>query len=287
MRRDYPGRGSINALASLHDTEAHGQSKFKSARRIFRIIDLVMEQGERFTAKRIDREIGVNLSSCYYLINILIDEKYIEKIPRSGGYKLGPAIPLLYQNYKDNLTSRIEPIIDELAQRANAHAYLGLLSSDHTVAVAEVKSPLKCPPAGVVKGFQGASHALAIGKALLASLEPEGVRSYVANYGLETFTPRTIIDPVTLETHLSKVRALGVATDLEEFSENLHCVAAQIKGKGDKIEGAIGLSTVAQNARSELPRLVDLVRQAAEEASAVLSEDFKAGRKCQRTKEEN
>ncbi len=284
MRRDYLGRDSSNTLSSLHNTEAHiksnevhGQSKFKSARRIFRIIDLVREQGEGLTAKRIAREIGVNLSSCYYLINILIDEKYIEKTPHSGGYKLGPAIPLLYQSYKSDLTSRVEPIIDELAQRANTRAYLGLLSSDGTVTVAEVKSPPKSPPAGVVKGFQGASHALAIGKVLLASLEPEGVRSYVDNYGLEAFTPRTIIDPVTLETHLSKVRALGVATDLEEFAENLHCVAAQIKGEGDKIEGAIGLSTMAQNARSELPRLVDLVRRAAEEASAVLSEDFKAG----------
>ncbi len=284
MRRDYLGRDSSNTLSSLHNTEAHiksnevhGQSKFKSARRIFRIIDLVREQGEGLTAKRIAREIGVNLSSCYYLINILIDEKYIEKTRHSGGYKLGPAIPLLYQSYKSDLTSRVEPIIDELAQRANTRAYLGLLSSDDTVTVAEVKSPPKSPPAGVVKGFQGASHALAIGKVLLASLEPEGVRSYIDNYGLETFTPRTIIDPVTLETHLSKVHALGVATDVEEFAENLHCVAAQIRGESGKIVGAIGLSTLAHNARSELPRLVDLARRAAEEASAVLSEDFKAG----------
>ena len=296
MRRDYPGRDSSNTLSSLHNTEAHiksnevhGQSKFKSARRIFRIIDLVREQGEGLTAKRIAWEIGVNLSSCYYLINILIDEKYIEKIPHSGGYKLGPTIPLLYKSYENDLAFTIEPLIDELAQRAKTHAYLGRLSSGGVLTVEEVKAPPKSSPVGVVKGFQGASHALALGKVLLASMGAEGVRSYVDNYGLEPFTPRTIIHPVTLEAHLSRVRALGVATDLEEFAENLCCVAAPIEGKGGKVEGAIGLSTTAQRAQSELRIMVDLVQQAAEESSALLSEDFKAGagRKSRRTIEEN
>jgi IclR family acetate operon transcriptional repressor len=280
MQSNYLGRGSGEPSPSLPGAEAQGQVKFKSARRMFRIIDLVREQGEGLTAKRIAREIGVNLSSCYYLINILIDEKYIEKIPHSGGYKLGPVISRLYKNYQNNLASRIGPVIDELAQRAKTHVYLGLLSSDGLATVAEVKSPPKSPSVRVVKGFEGASHALALGKVLLASTGIEGVRSYVDNYGLEPFTPRTIIHPVTLATHLGKVRALGVATDLGEFAEHLSCVSAPIKGEGGKVEGAIGLSTTTQRARSELRMLVDLVRWAGEEASALLSEACKAGRKC-------
>jgi DNA-binding IclR family transcriptional regulator len=273
-------RSSSNSLPLLSEKGAQIQSRFKSARRIFRIIDLIAsEQGKGLAAKQIAREIGVNLSSCYCLINILIDEGYVEKMPHGGGYKLGPAVCLLYERYSENdLDSRVEPVIDELAQRAETHAYFGLLS-DGLVTVTKVKSPPKSPPVGIVKGFQGASHALALGKVLLASSGAEGIREYIDTYGLGTFTSRTIIHPGILETHLSKIRTLGVATDMEEFAENLCCVSAQVKGEGGKVEGAIGLSTTAQRAQSELPMLVELAQWAAEEASALLSKDQNAGAK--------
>jgi glycine/D-amino acid oxidase-like deaminating enzyme len=68
--------------------------KFKSVRRVFRIMDLVSMRGENLTAKELARELGTNLSSCYYLLNILADEGYIRKIA-GGGYRIGPTIPLL------------------------------------------------------------------------------------------------------------------------------------------------------------------------------------------------
>jgi DNA-binding IclR family transcriptional regulator len=276
-------RDSGNSLPVFSDKEAKIQPKFKSTRRVFRIIDLVREQGEGLTAKQLAREVGVNLSSCYCLINILIDEGYVEKMPRCGGYKLGPAIPVLYASYSENdLDSRIEPIIEELAHRAETHAYFGLLSAG-LVTVTQVKSPPKAAPVGIVKGFQGASHALALGKVLLASSGAEGVREYIESYGLEVFTPRTIMHAGILEAHLSKIRTLGIATDMEEFAENLCCVSVQVKGEGGKVEGAIGLSTTAQRAQSELPMLIDLAQWAAEEASALLSEDYSAGAKKRRT----
>ena len=115
------------------------------------------------------------------------------------------------------------------------------------------------------------------------------MEGYIDNQGLEALTPRTIVQPARLHAHLNKVHMVGVATDFEEFAENLCCVAAPVEGKGGKVEGAIGLSTTAQRAQSELRIMVDLVQQAAEESSALLSEDFKAGAggKSRRTIEEN
>ncbi len=281
--QNYSDKDSTARRREVMAEDYQVQSKFKSVRRIFRLIELVRERGERLTAKQIAREIEVNLSSCYRLINILIDEGYIEKVPRCGGYKLGPTIPLLYESCPQNdLASRVEPVIEELAQRSKTHAYLGLLSPEGLVTVTEVKSPPNSPPVRVVKGFQGASHALALGKVLLASSGAEGIREYIGSYGLEAFTPRTITHPVTMEAHLSKVRNLGVATDLEEFAENLCCVSAQIKSKDGKVVGAIGLSTTVQRAQNELPMLVELTQWAAEEASALLKEDCNAGGRDER-----
>ncbi len=248
-------------------------SKFKSVRRVFRIMDIVSQRGEELTAKELAREIGTNLSSCYYLLNILADEGYIEKIPRSGGYKLGPAITALNEWYPgSSLDSVVEPVLAELARRSGRQAYFGVLSGGE-LAVAQVNSPLNSPPVGVAEGFRGASHALALGKVLLAAMGAEYVEGYISDRGgLEAFTPRTIVQPSLLHAHLNKVRMVGVATDLEEFAENLCCVAAPVKYGRGEVEGAIGLSTTTRSIHGELRQLAELSRWAAEEASKLLKE---------------
>ena len=261
------GRGSEDSRAS----KAQGESKFKSVRRVFRIMDLVSRQGEELTAREIAREIGTNLSSCYYLLNILTEEGYIERIPCRGGYRIGPTISLLNESTRSDFDSRIAPVVEELALRSGRHAYAAVLSGGE-VTVTQVKAPPKSPPVGVVAGFHGASHALALGKVLLAGMGAEYVEGYIDNLGLEAFTPRTIVQPAHLHAHLNKVRMVGVATDFEEFAHNLCCVAAPVRSRSGKVEGAIGLSTTARRIRSEEQHLVEMIQWAAGEASALLGD---------------
>lgn len=263
-----------NSDEDLHSVSADEQQsgpKFKSVRRAFRIMDLISERGEDITAKELARAVGTNLSSCYYLLNILVEEGYIEKVPRSGGYKLGPTIATLNEmRPRSNLDSTVEPIVEGLARRAERHAYFGVLSEGELL-VTQVESPPKSPPAGVVEGFHGASHALALGKVLLAGMGSEYVEDYIRAHGLEAFTPRTIVQPTQLHAHLNKVRMVGVATELEEFAQNLCSVAAPVERASGEVEGAIALSTITRRARSELQQLADLVREASKEASALLN----------------
>lgn len=253
--------------------ERRDDGKFKSVRRIFRIMELVSERGENLTAKQLACEIGTNLSSCYYLLGILVDEGYIERVSQGGGYRIGPALPLLNEGRpRSDFDSRIEPAVEELARRTQRHAYAAVLW-DGEVVVTQVKSPPRSPPVGVVKGFHGASHALALGKVLLASMGSEYVDGFIDDYGLEAFTPRTIVRPAELHAQLNKVRMVGVGADFEEFARNLCCVAAPIHNASGKVEGAIGLSTTPRRIREEGQRLISTVQWAAGEASALLAKD--------------
>lgn len=247
--------------------------KFKSVRRIFRIMDLISERGEELTAKQLACELGTNLSSCYYLLGILADEGYIERVSQGGGYRIGPALSTLRESRpRNDFDSKVEPAVEELARRTQRHAYAAVLR-DGEVVVTQVKAPPRSPPVGVAKGFHGASHALALGKALLAGMGSEYVDGYVDDYGLEAFTPRTIIRPAELHAQLNKVRMVGVATDFEEFASNLCCVAAPVLDGGGKIQGAIGLATTPRRIREEGQQLVGMVQWAAGEASALLGKE--------------
>lgn len=260
--------GQLEQFSVLTDIEKGG-AKFGSARRVLRILDLV-SRNEDLTAKLIAREFGVSLSTCYSLLNILIEEGYLRRASSRRGYRLGPMLSTLHdrQSGKD-LCVALEPLIEDLAQRSGRHAYLGVLSNG-VVTVPMVKSPFKSPPESIVEGFHGASHALALGKVLIASSGSEGTESYVENMGLEPFTTRTIIEPHRFQGHLNKVREQGIATDVEEFEENLCCVAAPIKGASGEIEGAVGLSTTGQRFGKEAESLVEMVRWASVEATSVL-----------------
>src|SRR5215208_4210834 len=266
MILDRSGQGSENSPAS----KARGDSKFKSVRRVFRIMDLVSQRGGELTAREIAHEIQTNLSSCYYLLNILTEEGYIERVPCRGGYRIGPTISELNESTRRKFDSRIEPVIEELALRTQRHAYAAVLSGGEAT-VTQVKAPPKCPPVGVPAGFHGASHALALGKVLLAGMGSEYVDGYIDSHGLEAFTPRTLVQPALLHAHLNKVQMVGVAIDFEEFAPNLCCVAAAVEGGRGRVEGAIGLSTTARRMREEGQHLAKLVQWAAEEASALLS----------------
>lgn len=221
------------------------------------------------TAKELAREVGTNLSSCYYLLNLLAEEEYIEKIPRLGGYRIGPAIAVLGESPSNGFDCKVEPVLDELARWSQRQAHVGVLSNGE-MEVARVKVPPRSPPVGVAKGFHGASHALALGKVLLAGMGAEYVEGYIDERGLEVFTPRTIVQPAQLHAHLNKVRMVGIATDFEEFSINMCSVAAPVEGERGKVEGSIGVSTTAQRMRGEGQQLVEMVRWAAEEAAALL-----------------
>ncbi len=248
----------------------HGGPKFRSVRRVFRILDLISEHGEGMTAKQLAREIGTSLSNCYYLINILADEGYIEKLPQCGGYRIGRAVSQLYENTRSDFDAHIEPVLDDLARRSQRHAYAAILS-DGEMTVTQVKAPPRSPPVGVVEGFHGASHALALGKVLLASMGSEYVEAYIEGHGgLVAFTHRTIVQPAMLHAQLNKVRMVGLATDYEEFAPNLCCVASPVLGEENRVQGAIGLSTSIKHIRKEGHHLVVMIQRAAEEASALI-----------------
>ncbi len=258
-------------------SEARGDLKFKSVRRALKIMDLVSRRGEELNAKELAREMGTNLSSCYCLLNVLTEEGYIERVPRNGGYRIGPAVSLLNEGLRSDFDSRVEPVVEELARQAQRQTCVAVLSGGE-LEVIRVKVPPKSPPVGVVEGFQGATHALAIGKVLLAGMGAEYVEGYISDHGLEAFTPRTIVRPAELHAHLNRVRMVGVALDFEEFAQNLCCVAAPVKSQSGNVAGAIGLFTTTRRIRSEGQHLIERVQRAAGEASALIKEVVQEGR---------
>jgi DNA-binding IclR family transcriptional regulator len=256
--------------APLGQLAGSGHPSYTSTRRVFRIIDRVSTGGERLTVKALAHDLGISVSTCYQLIGILVDEGYIDKLPHHAGYRLGPTVGVLFErSRKSGSGAVVEPILHDLARIADRTAYYAVLSGDDVV-VTHVHSPPDSPPVGVAKGFRGPSHALALGKVLIAAGGSAAINRYIEQHELRAFTRRTITDPTRLEAHLKEVKTRGYATDFEEFARNLYCVAVPVSHESGTVAGAVGLATTAASPADELKRMIRLSRRAAAQISTAL-----------------
>lgn len=243
----------------------------KTARRVLRLLNFISEQGENVTAKTISCEMDVSLATAYNLINSLIQEGYVERVPGRKGYRLGPMISLLYQRTLGggNLITDVDSVVEELAERTRQRTYLALYKEDEVVVVQIKHMPGSPKMPEVDVGFRDAGHALALGKVLLANHPNEKLEALKDCSALETFTSRTITDPRRLEICLNQVRSEGFATDLEEFVEGFCCIAAPVYGISGDVEASIGISAPSRRFRAEPKSFVHSVLEAGREASII------------------
>lgn len=91
-----------------------------------------------------------------------------------------------------------------------------------------------------------------------------------AQFRFTRFTPKTIVDPVSLLHEFSEIRRQGYAIDNEEFTKHLICIAAPIFHQNEVV-ASISLSTLSLLNRDIEKEYADLVRDAAGRISSELS----------------
>src|SRR4029077_7706137 len=120
----------------------------------------------------------------------------------------------------------------------------------------------------------------ALGKAILAWLEPEQVEALVGR-SIGRLTSRTIGDIGTLHQELNRIRQRrGLAFERGECFPNIACVAAAIRGH----EGPVASISLVGDARMPLEKVAPLVVDAARQASLAFFPDLESPRRSRRAR---
>jgi len=229
------------------------------------ILDAFAGRSARLTLEDVARHTGLPRSTAHRILDQLVKQRWLDH--NAHGYGLGRRA--LGLGGGDGGQSRIRevaaPLLHELQITTGLVAHLAVLDGAEIYYLDKVGGRLASSVPSRVGG-RAPAHSTALGKAILAWLEPERVDALFGP-GLCRLTNRTIGDLNTLHQELHRIRRRrGLAFERGESHPGIACVAAAIRGE----EGPVAGISLVGDIRTPLENVAPLVAAAAREASLSL-----------------
>ena len=205
----------------------------KSAMRTLDILEFVAAQRNPIAANDIAGALAIPVSSLSYLLLTLVERGYLER--RGRRYVGGPGLERLHAGRATpTLADRVAPLVRMLRVQLNETATFFVPNGPMAEAlVTEVgEHALRY---SLEVGRQAPLHALASGKALLATFSDADLDEYFTRASLAPLTANTITSRERLRAEIEEVRRTGFAHAREEFALGIASV-----GRAVMIDGEVG-----------------------------------------------
>jgi len=241
--------------------------RVKSAERAIDILSLLAGRVEGLTLLEIGAELGLAKSSVFGLMATLLDRKVVRLTPRDGRsvYQLDHRIFEIGQAYAQTTDLLGDGLlaVQELSVSSGETAHLAVLDGNEVVYLAKHESAHAVRMVSAV-GRRLSAHGSGVGKVLLAGLSDEEVtHRFGSPNAMPTLTARTVTDIPTLLAHLTTVRARGFATEREESTEGVACVAAPVYDATGMVAAVSLAIPVGRFPETNEPEIAQRVRAAA------------------------
>lgn len=230
---------------------------------------LIMEAFQPRNVKLLLDEIAARAhlprSTTHRILDQLAQMGWLEHTPE--GYGMGWR-SLRYSgldNGHSQLRAEAAPLLHSLSVRTGMVAHLAVMDGANVHYLDKIGGPSAVSVPSRVGGSAPA-HATALGKAMLAWMNPETVDELFRD-GLSPATPLTIADQAALYAELHRVRQRGgIAYEMGESFAGIGCVAAAVRSRREPVAS---ISLVGR-AGDPLERVAPMVLHVARQVSAAL-----------------
>jgi IclR family KDG regulon transcriptional repressor len=279
-RAALPG-GAIPRVAaptnSGDDTEDPQRVRVQSLGRAFAILEEVARHREGIGLADLRRLVGLHNSTTFHLAKTMVALGYIRQEKETKRYRIGRPLFALAASALDEIemVNVATPVLEELARQTGESSHFAVRMGDAIVVIARTGGPgafQLTDRVGVVRP----AHCTALGKAILASLQPDQLARLIKRAGLKPSTEKSITEASILTREIEEIRRTGVAYDDGEFNLEVRCVAVPVSDFTGKTIGAIGVSgPVWRLSNQAFKSRAKIVQEAANR----LSEEFGADKK--------
>ena len=216
----------------------------KAVQSALSVLECVAVHGAGVTAKEVAAALEMPPATAYRLLNLLVGEEYLVRLPDLRGFALGRKVAGLVGAVAPvRVPSAARAVVTELRGRLRAGVHLVLYTAT-TLRVADVDPDLPLASADLVERHL---HASAAGRLLLAE-QPEW-RELVPPSRLTRLTPLTVTRPDALDACLAAVRAEGWAGQAGELHQGISCIAVPVRSADGELVAAV----VITSGRGQVP----------------------------------
>lgn len=198
----------------------------QSIERAFRLLETIAEHDGMMGLSALAAESGLPLPTIHRLVRTLVDLGYLRQEP-SRQYALGPRLIRLGESSSRMLSVWARPHLSRLVDELGESANLAMLDGDQVVYVAQVPSRHSMRMFTEV-GRRVLPHSTAVGKAMMANMDPVAVTDLLLRTGMPRHTPNTLTDPAAFADELNRTREQGYALDEGEQEVGVRCVAVAV-----------------------------------------------------------
>jgi DNA-binding IclR family transcriptional regulator len=231
----------------------------KAVQSALRVLEEVARAGVGVTAKEIARNLSMPSATTYRLLNLLVAEGYIVRLPDLSGFSLGHRMSGL-------VDAAVAPTVCTAAREVLAELRLSVRFGVHlfyftSTAVRAADLDTEFPPPVDEAVLNSHLHACAVGKLLLA--EKQDADPLLAS-PLPALTARTVMSNAELSDQLDAVRQQGFATQTGELRDESACIAVPVRAPAGALVAALAMSGRAEQdllLQPQIPTLVDYAKR--------------------------
>jgi DNA-binding IclR family transcriptional regulator len=237
----------------------------KAVQSALQVLEAVALAGVGVTAKEIAEQLSMPSATTYRLLNLLVADGYIVRLPDLSGFSLGPRMGVL-------IDAAVTPTVCTAARQQLADLRLSVRFGVHlfyytNTSVRIADADAEYPPPAEESVLNHHLYACAVGKLLLAEKRDA---DELLSYPLGALTDRTLTSRSVLTAQLEEIRECGFATQTGELRDDSACVAVPVRSPAGALVAALAMSGRAEQSEL-LQRQVPTLAECAAELSPLLA----------------
>jgi IclR family pca regulon transcriptional regulator len=225
---------------ALERAQPRGRYYVEALGRGLALLDCFIDQPGAHSLIGLSRLVGLGMPTTLRLVRTLEEAGYVRQDPDTRRYKLSWKMLQL-----QDITTSIMDCAD--VARPHLEDLAATLGEDTGMAVIdelEVRHAMRVSSSRIISanvrlGSLYPPHATAMGKVLLADLDPAVVRELALRRPFERFTPTTVTSVDTLLNELRVVADQGYAVSNEEWEPGLRSIAAPVHARAGRVVAAV------------------------------------------------
>ncbi|MDM5227558.1 IclR family transcriptional regulator [Cytobacillus sp. NJ13] len=211
------------------------------------ILALIGERPNQLRLIDISKQLGINKSSLFSLLNTLETLRWIVK-EEGDTYSLGPALGALSAAYfkQFNILQSFYKEASVSVSKINEHIQLGMLEKGNVVYLGKMEGDSRVRLV-TDPGMRFPAYASAIGKIQLTQYDKNELEEIFPSSQFVKKTPFTISNIDDLYENVNAAKKNGYAIENQEASLGFHCVAAPVYNYENNIIAGVSFTMMTNS----------------------------------------